>query len=394
MIKLLVISHALALESNRARWRLLAEDGRFNIRLLVPERWVSKWFRTKESQVFRPKAVRCGNFEVCPVPTTDDCNWSTYLIKNLHAHLREFAPDVIYCVHEESIRALHQTIIYRHIFARRAKLIYFTMNVFPRVSKITRFPKGIRGWLYRTALWRNVCWGTDGAICHYPDIRDQMRREGYKKPILVQTQIGVDPALFKPDATVRKSVRRELELDGFVLGFVGRLTENKGVLDLLAALEDMPPDWQLLVVGDGDAREAVEAWVECHNYRDRVKMMGYVPQEDVPKYMNAMDCLVLGSHTTETWIDTFPLVVPQAMAMKLPVIGSDSGAIPYQLGGKGLIFPEKDVNQLRECLHKLADDPELRREMGENLYHRAQEMFCIKALNRQFNDFLESQILV
>jgi glycosyltransferase involved in cell wall biosynthesis len=393
MIKLLIISHALVLEPNRARWRALAQTGRYDIRLLVPESWVSGWFDTEEPQVFRPQRIQREHYEVCPVPTTNNRIWGRYLIKNLHTQLRDFSPDVIYCIHEESIRALHQAIIYRRIFAPRAKLVYFSMDVFPRVPKMTFSRKGMRRWLYRAALWRNVCWGTDGAICHYPGIRDQMRREGYKKPILIQTQIGVDPDLFKPDSAVRERVRRDLGLDGFVIGFVGRLTEAKGVLNLLTALDDMPPDWQLLLVGDGDAHASVEAWIERHNYGDRVKMTGYVPQDEVPEYMNAMDSLVLGSHTTETWIDTFPLVVPQAMAIKIPVIGSDSGAIPYQLGGEGLIFPEKDVNQLRKHLYTLADHPDLRRKMGEKLYDRAQEMFCIEGLNRQFSEFLEERIL-
>ena len=393
MTNLLIISHALVSEPNQARWRFLAEAGSFNIRLLVPKKWISRWFKTKKPQVLRPNAIQRENFEVCPVPTTNDRNWGTYLIKNLHTHLCEFTPDVIYCIHEESVRALHQTIIYRRLFARRAKLIYFTMNVFPRVGKVVHFPKGIRRWFYRKALWQSSCWGTDGAICHYPGILDQMRQERYKKPILVQTQIGIDPDLFKPDTTVRESVRRELGLDQFVIGYVGRLTEAKGVLDLLTAIEDMPPVWQLLMIGDGDSRLAVEAWVESHTYGQRVKMTGYLPPDEIPKYMNAMDCLVLGSHTTEDWIDTFPNVIPQAMAIKLPVIGSDSGAIPYQLGGKGMIFPEKDINLLRECLWKLANDNELRGKIGENLYRRARELFCIEALNRQFSKFLENQIL-
>ena len=156
MTNLLIISHALVSEPNQARWRFLAEAGSFNIRLLVPKKWISRWFKTKKPQVLRPNAIQRENFEVCPVPTTNDRNWGTYLIKNLHTHLCEFTPDVIYCIHEESVRALHQTIIYRRLFARRAKLIYFTMNVFPRVGKVVHFPKGIRRWFYRKALWLSL----------------------------------------------------------------------------------------------------------------------------------------------------------------------------------------------------------------------------------------------
>ncbi len=394
MIKLLIISHALVQEAAQARWKLLAESDHFDIRMLIPRTWTSEWFQTKKPQVFTPQTIQRENFEVCPVPTTDERKWGKYLIKNLHKHLKEFSPDVIFCIHTEDVRQLHQTIIYRRLFAPHSKLVYFTMYAFPRVPPLMKITvKNILKKLYFGLRWWHVRHGTDGVLVHCPPIRDQIQKEKYRKPVLLQTQVGVDPDIFRPDPQVRKSLRGKLGLDRFVIGYAGRLAEEKGILDLIAALQDMPLDWQLLWVGEGKVRKDIEIWAKQHAWSDRVKITGYVPMNEVARYMNAMDCFFIGSRTTRNWVDTFPLAVAQAMATGLPVVGSDSGAIPFQLGGKGLIFPEGDTVKLRQCLLMLAEDVSLRVKMGEQLLQRARAEFCIAAMNEKFEAFIQQQIL-
>lgn len=393
--KLLIVSHALIQESSQARWRKLAEKGEFNIRILVPKKWESNWFGEKKTTlVHHADDTQQANFQVVPVSATSRHDWRTYLLGGVHVQLKQFAPDVIYCIHEEKILALQQAIVYRRIFAPMAKLIYFSMDAFERFPRLTSSrTKTIFHWLYRIISWINVRNGTDGAICHYPGIERQIRNGGYNKPILVQTQIGVDPDLFKADIVARKQVRRLLGLSGFVVGYVGRLTKDKGVLDLIAALDRLDGDWQLLLVGDGDARPRVEAWIAQNGYKERVKITGYVNQSEVVEFMNAMDCFCIGSHTTEKWIDTFPLVVAQAMAMKIPVIGSNSGGIPFQLGEAGLLFEEGNIAQLTGHLNTLKNDSKLRQRIGQKLYRRARDMFLIETLNDQFTQYLNEKIL-
>lgn len=393
MTKLLIISHALVKESNRARWKHLARNYDYEVRILVPEFWKSEWFDDREPKTWSPEPVKKENYELVPVPTTDEKNWGKYLIKNLGKQYRNFSPDIIFCIQEEGIRVLHQAIIYRLLFAPRAKFVYFTMDVFPRVPKVDHTPRVILKLLYRKVLWANVRWGTDAAIGHYPSIKNQVRKEGYSKPFLMQTQIGINPELFRKDQEARERIRAEHDFEGFVVGFVGRLTKAKGVFDLLEALEGLEEEWQLLMVGNGDAKERIEAWVEKNHLEDRVKLPGRVDQTEVSDFMNAMDCLVLGSHTTESWIDTFPNVVPQAMATKTPVIGSDSGAIPYQLGDAGLVFPEKNVQELRKRISRLKNDHDFRKQVARKLYQRFNEVFSIQAINRQFDHFLKNEIV-
>jgi len=98
---------------------------------------------------------------------------------------------------------------------------------------------------------------------------------------------------------------------------------------------------------------------------------------------------VLGSRTTPQWIDTFPLVTVQAMACGVPVIGSDSGAIPWQIRDCGLLFPEGDARALRDRILQLVEDPRRRRELAEQGRRHALANFCIRGMSERFYDILQ-----
>ena len=317
MLKLLIISHALVQEVSQKRWRQIADKGYARIRILIPEHWQSSWFG--DTIQFDPEYYCGANIEVVPCPTTSTSNWGRYLIKNLKHHLLDFRPHVIFCIHEEGIWQLQQTIIYKRLFAPRAKLVYFSMMQFARVPLVKKpTPKEIFKKIYCIITWRNIRQGTDGCLVHYPAIRERMRKEGYRKPVLLQTQLGVDPNGFCPNPDERKSVRRRLKLNKFTIGYAGRLVESKGVMDLAKAVESLRGDWNLLLVGDGDCRERVEALARNHGWADRLRITGYVSAERVASLMRAMDAFVMASRNTADWVDTFPLVVAQAMATSLP----------------------------------------------------------------------------
>jgi len=381
MIKLVIVSHALAQEPSQARWRLLAERHPVEVHVLTPRVWRTTWLG--KQQVLRPRPIHDGRFHVHPMWTTSSRKWGRYFFISPDAGLRRIQPDVIYAVHEEMICVHHQMLAYRRLWCPSAKYVFFTMHALGVPEK---------KW-HQRLRWRRLRSQADAALCHYPGCLRSLRHGQFRQPVFLQTQIGVDESAFRPDLQERNRQRQALGLAGkFVVGYAGRLSEKKGVHDLLAALPLPNVDWALLLVGGGEMQERIAAVATQRGWQDRVHLTGTAPVEDVPGYMRAMDCFVLGSRTTPEWIDTFPLVTVQAMACGIPVVGSDSGAIPWQLRDTGLIFPEGEVAQLQTHLLALARDPDLRQRLGEAGRERSLTNFCVGAMTDSFHDILQQVV--
>jgi glycosyltransferase involved in cell wall biosynthesis len=176
-------------------------------------------------------------------------------------------------------------------------------------------------------------------------------------------QLGVDPDFFKADSA--GGIRHGLSLSGPIVGFVGRLVPEKGIfvlVEALARLADLP--WSMLVVGDGPSREDLRARAEAHGLAHRLTWVSSVPHQEVPRYLQAMDVLVLASLTGTAWKEQFGHVLIEAMACGVPVVGSDSGAIPEVIGEAGFVTKEGDPASLAEALKQLLPDAELRARLG------------------------------
>jgi glycosyltransferase involved in cell wall biosynthesis len=101
-----------------------------------------------------------------------------------------------------------------------------------------------------------------------------------------------------------------------------------------------------------------------------------------------MNTLVLPSETnydvkTMTaigWKEQFGHVLIEAMACKVPVIGSNSGEIPHVIGKAGLIFPEGDDSALKKCIEELIEKPQFRQDLSDRGYEKVMSDYTNKAL--------------
>lgn len=366
MMKIVVISHAMVQDAPRARWRRLAELYPVSVTLLVPSRWESSHFG--KLVTWNPQPISEGFFNVVPLSVIGMNSESSYFFKSWDAGLRQLQPDIIFVVQEEFSPVLHQMIEYRRLWARRAKVIFFSWNNIAISSE---------KWRSRL-LWRHTCIGSDMAVAGNSEVRQVLQKAGYHKPIVVQTEIGVDERIFRHNDAICNTIRAKLGLHGFVIGYAGRITEMKGLRDLFKSLIGLKGEWSLLLVGDGDMRS--ELTVIAKDRRWNIHCTGYLNNDDMPDYFQAMDCLVLPSRTTVNWKEQFGLVLAQAMACHVPVIGSNSGAIPEVIGDAGLVFPEGDITALSNCLQQLMDDKDLRLNLAQKGYNRAMAKYSAKAL--------------
>ena len=150
-----------------------------------------------------------------------------------------------------------------------------------------------------------------------------------------------------------------------VVGFVGRLTRDKGLPELIQAFDailEAEPETHLLLVGWFDEAEdaldgSTRAYIVTHPH---IHCTGFV--DDTAPYYRAMDMMVL-----PTWREGFPNAVLEAAATGLPVIttlstGSCDSVVPEVTG---LLVPPGYPEAICEAVLKLLRDPERRRRMGE-----------------------------
>lgn len=144
---------------------------------------------------------------------------------------------------------------------------------------------------------------------------------------------GVDCNRFRPLNKIESKTR--LRINGLCVGFVGNLLPIKRAEKLPEIFEKIVEqvDAGFMVVGDGPQRDMIEA--KCKKRGLRVIFYGSVPIDEVPRYINAMDVMILPSRN-EGW----PCVVLEAQACGLPVVGSDNGGTSEAIGDGGIVVKE------------------------------------------------------
>ncbi len=164
----------------------------------------------------------------------------------------------------------------------------------------------------------------------------------------------------------------------FTIGYAGRLVASKGLSDLLAAVRRLQPPVELTLIGDGELRAQLDGQPIPGS---RVRVLAGLSHDRMAQGYAQLDVLVLPSRTTPTWKEQFGRVIVEALWCGVPVVGSDSGEIPWLIGltEGGLIFPEGDHVALAAHLRTLRDDPTLRRRLARAGRAAVERLFSVPA---------------
>ncbi|MFI6393079.1 glycosyltransferase [Nonomuraea sp. NPDC050540] len=174
---------------------------------------------------------------------------------------------------------------------------------------------------------------------------------------------GIDLTRFHPHTEPKQWARKMFGLpDRNTVLFVGRLDEEKRLDDLVRALPYVlnETDAQLAFVGRGNQREVLEQLAKRIGVADRVFMLGFVPDEQMPQAFAAADAFAMPSIAELQSIATL-----EAMASGLPVVVADAMALPHLVDENGFLFPPRDVITLAKHLTTLLTDDALRERMGK-----------------------------
>ena len=228
----------------------------------------------------RPLARRSGNWcwsaltskaTICACRSASTA-FSHPLLPTLRARGARLPADIVHIDEEPYNLATWHALWH----ARRsgARTLFFSWQ-----NILRRYPPPI-AWFERWVL-RTV----DHAITGTQSAADVWRAKGYRGPLTVIPQFGVDPVLFAPPAAPRENER-------FTVGFVGRLREEKGGADLLHALAQLPRDrWRLAIVGDGPGG-ALLALAEQLGIGSNISIETR-PSTQMPAFYQSIDALAI-----------------------------------------------------------------------------------------------------
>jgi glycosyltransferase involved in cell wall biosynthesis len=220
------------------------------------------------------------------------------------------------------------------------------------------------------------------AIAGNQEAKEVLRRKGFSKDIFVIPQFGVDPKLYSRQVDLQLKAGFFQSSQVQIIGFIGRLHEQKGILLLLEAFARLPESARLLFIGSGPAEQKVSSAAERLGVSQRVKIINHVPSEKVPQYLSCLDCLVLPSLTRSNWKEQFGRVLIEAMSCEVPVVGSSSGEIPNVIGDAGLVAKEGDVSDLYEKINMVLSSQQLKEDLRQ------------RGLARVLNNFTQKHIAV
>ena len=207
-------------------------------------------------------------YELIAEPMAFNGHFHFHFYPGLGKQIRRMQPDLVHIDEEPYNLATAQTLW----LARRAgaKSLFFSWQNIER-----RYPLPFR------LMESYVLNGVDYAIVGNQESARVWQTKGYSGPLAIIPQFGVDPESFCPES--RPAGR------GFVIGYVGRLVEEKGVDVLLEALAGLEGMWRAYILGSGPIKDDLQALARRLGLADRVSFDGWIPSDQMPAYYRQLD---------------------------------------------------------------------------------------------------------
>jgi glycosyltransferase involved in cell wall biosynthesis len=222
---------------------------------------------------------------------------------------------------------------------------------------LIRLSEWLESFLYRHA---NL------VIVNSPGYIEHVKQHGAQRVELVQN--GTDTAMFNPDldgTIFRKTYSLE---DQFVALYAGAHGMSNDLGTVLGAARELLPrkEIKIVLLGDGKDKPALQAQA-AHERLDNVSFLPPIPKLEMPHALAAADACIAILKPVEMYKTTFPNKVFDYMAAGRPVILAIDGVIRQVIeeAGAGIPVPPGDPHALALAIQSLANEPELRRLMGQ-----------------------------
>jgi glycosyltransferase involved in cell wall biosynthesis len=360
-MRVLMISKALVAGTSQRKLEELAKCPDIELTLATPPYW-----HHDDGSMLELERLYTSGYRMIVTPMRLNGNFHLHYYPQLGRIMREVQPEIVHIDEEPYNFATFQAmwLAQKH----KARALFFTWQNLYR-----SYPPPFRQmelYNYRHA---------QVALAGNRDAAEVLKRKGFTGPIRIIPQFGFDTDIYKRTQPHKPRAAG----DPFILGFVGRIKDSKGLDLLIDALAQLPDYCRVVFIGNGQMRGELEQQAARLGVGERVTFRGGVPTYEIPHVMQELDALVLPSVTRPNWIEQFGRTLAEAMSCETPVIGSRSGEIPYVIDDAGLTFEEGNVQELAACVRKLIDDPELYATLAKKGRQRVIENYTQERIAQQ-----------
>ena len=271
---------------------------------------------------------------------------------------------------KHNIDLLHAHTSHTHTNALLARAIYPRLRVVvSRRVENTPHPGKLNLWKYRNP---------DALIAISNRIADVMRQYGVPSEKIWIVHSGIDPERVSVEPLPRSDL--PIRPDGPLLCNVAALSPTKDQKTLIRAMPAVlrvHPAAQLVIVGEGKLRSAIDSLIAELGLETSVHLLGY--RKDVPRILRASDLFVFSSK--EEGLGTSVL---DAMAARVPVVATDAGGIPEMVrdGETGWLAPRESPAELADRISTALSEPDRAKAYADKAYRMVMSEFTATAMVR------------
>ena len=214
-------------------------------------------------------------------------------------------------------------------------------------------------------------------ILYTPNLLKEWSLEQYKDKIVFAHEQYVDFTIFKKT--------KKIEDRGNIIGYVGRLSPEKGIENFAQAisfLSNERNDLKFYIIGDGNLMDKIQLYVKNNGLEDSTTILGRIDHLELPKYLNELQMLVIPSYT-----EGLPNIMLEAMACGTPVIAPAVGSIPDIItdSQNGFILRDNSPKSISAGIKKVIDYP-FKSEISKNAEDTVKKYFNYETVVKQWSD--------
>ena len=219
----------------------------------------------------------------------------------------------------------------------------------------------------------------DNIIVYSPSLVHEFGLERYESKIFIAHEHFLNFDKFKMEQSLTER--------GNLVGYIGRLSQEKGILNLMEAIlkvAETRDELTFLIAGDGQLRPQVEEYTNKSN--TKVKFVDWIPHDELPEYLNRLRLLILPSYT-----EGLPNIMLEAMACGTPVLATPVGAVPDVIkdGETGFIMENNAPESITKNIIRAMNNPNLE-QIARNAHNLMEREFTFEKAVGRYRNILDS----